>query len=289
MFLMGKKFNKLSLALVAALAANPVFAQVSSPKDRATYTNESSVTSDVVPEEITGVGIVENLGKQIDLNLLVTNEDGVEAPLSTYFTKNRPVILSPIYYNCPGLCNFHFNGVVEALKKVDWSPGDKFEVLAFSFDAKEGIDLAQKKKATYMKLYDRFSAESGFHFLTAKQPVIDQLMSEVGFKFKWNVKANEWSHASAAILISPEGKITRYLHGVEFNPKDLKLALNETSSGKIGNIIDSAILFCFSYDQHQSKYGLQVFRIVQLGGAIMVIILLLWLLPVWYKGRREKS
>lgn len=288
MFSTGKKL-RLSLAVVAVLTAGSAMAQVSSPKDRATYTNESSVNSDVVPQELTGVGIVENLGHQIDLNLIVKNEDGVEAPLSTYFTKHRPVILSPIYYNCPGLCNFHFNGVVEALKKVDWSPGDKFEVLAFSFDAKEGTDLAQKKKASYMKLYDRFGTDSGFHFLTATQPVIDKLMSQVGFKFKWNDKANEWSHASAAILVSPEGKITRYLHGVEFDPKDLKLALNETSNGKIGNILDSAILFCFKYDQHQSKYGLQVFRIVQLGGAVMVVILLLWLVPVWYNGRREKS
>jgi protein SCO1/2 len=171
---------------------------------------------------------------------------------------------------------------------LDWNPGNQFEVVVISFDPREGADLAQKKKANYMKLYGRPGTESGFHFLTADQKTIDELMSSVGFKYKWNEKAGEWSHASAVIMLTPEGKIARYLNGVEFDPKDMKLGLNETAHGKMGNIIDFAITYCFKYDQHQSKYGLQVFRVVQLMGIVTMLILAIWLLPVLYKAGREK-
>ena len=256
---------------------------------RPTYTGELKPTnSSEVPEEIKGVNIVEQLGEKIDLSLPVRNEAGETVPLSSIFNQNEAVMLSPMYYNCPGLCNFHFNGVVEALKKIDWTPGEKFEVVAFSFDAKESAELATKKKANYMKMYNRPGSENGFHFLTAEQNTIDQLMKQIGFQFKWNEKTGEWSHASAAIMISPNGTVTRYLHGVEFNPPDLKLALNETAKGKVGNVIDAIVLFCFSYDTHKSKYGLQAFRVVQLGGLATVLILSMWLLPVLFRSRREK-
>lgn len=279
-----------ALTLLNMFLALPLAsAQTTSARGTPEYTGKAPETaSNVVPEEIKGVTIEEKLGQSIDLTLPVRNESGQIVPLSTFFHNKKPVMLSPIYYNCPGLCSFHFNGVVEALKKIDWSPDDKFNVVAFSFDAKEGSELGVKKKANYMKMYGRAGTENGFHFLTADQNTIDKLMDQVGFRYKWNAAANEWSHASAAIIISPEGKISRYLHGVDFDPRDMKLALNEASKGHIGNIIDSFVLYCFKYDQHQSKYGLQVFRVVQLGGAITVLILAIWLLPVLYRAGREK-
>jgi len=278
--------------LVVLLFLIPNFSSAQATSSRVSkpaYTGElAPANSAEVPEEIKNVNIVEKLGEKIDLTLPIRNEAGQIVPLSTIFKKNEAVMLSPMYYNCPGLCNFHFNGVVEALKKIDWTPGDKFEVVAFSFDPQEGSELATKKKANYMKMYGRPGTENGFHFVTAEQSTIDQLMKQVGFQFKWNEKAQEWSHASAAIMISPDGVITRYLHGVEFSPPDLKLALNETANGKVGNIIDAIVLYCFSYDTHKSKYGLQAFRVVQLGGAVTVLILSLWLLPVLFRSRREK-
>lgn len=277
-----------SLVLTLSMAV-PVYAQSNGAQGMPKYTGKpSEKKSEEMPPELQGVGIDEKIGEKINLSLLVNNEDGNAVPLSSFFHSHKPVLLSPMYYACPGLCNFHFNGVVEALKKIDWSPSNKFEVIAFSFDAKENSELALKKKQNYMKLYDRPGTESGFHFITANQAAVDQLMQSIGFRFRWNETANEWSHASAAILISPEGKITRYLHGVEFNPGDLKLALNESSEGKVGTLLDKAILYCFKYDQHQSKYGLQVFRVMQLAGAFTVMLLVVWLLPVLYRSRREK-
>lgn len=264
-------------------------AQVMAPPGLPTYTGKQKAeNSNETPEELKGVGIKEQLGSSIDLNLQVRDESGQLRPLKSFFTSHKPIMLSPVYFNCPGLCNFHFNGVVETLQNIDWNPGEKFEVIAFSFDSKEGSELAAAKKENYMKMYNRPGTDNGFHFLTADEATVQKLMASVGFDFRWNAQANEWSHASAAIVITPDGKISRYLHGIAFDPKDMKLALNEASNGKIGNIIDSVVLFCFKYDEHKSKYGLQVFRVVQLGGALMVLILALWLTPVLVKAGREK-
>lgn len=266
-----------------------VGAQVMSPPALPAYTGKQEPTNSAeMPEELKGVGIKEHLGETIDLNLQVRDESGQLRTLGSYFHSHRPVMLSPVYFNCPGLCNYHFNGVIETLQKTDWNPGDKFEVIAFSFDSKEGPALAQAKKANYMKMYNRAGTENGFHFLSADEATIKKLTDSLGFQFRWNAKAGEWSHASAAIVITPEGKISRYLHGIAFEPQDMKLALNEASSGKIGNLIDSVALFCFKYDEHKSKYGLQVFRVVQLAGALTVLILAFWLTPVLVKAGREK-
>lgn len=281
--------NKTLAFLIVTFAMGFVQAQSTSPRGGTDYDGKAMATSsDVVPEELVGVGIDEKIGQNIDFNLQVTDDHGNKIALGSLFQSHKPILFSPMYYSCPGLCSFHFNGVIDGLKKIDWNPGEKFQVVAFSFDAKENSDLGSKKKANYMKLYGRPGTENGFHFLTADQNVIDKIMSSVGFRYKWNEKAGEWSHVSAAIMISPEGKITRYLHGIEFNPQDMKFALNETANGKIGNIVDSVLLYCFKFDQHQSRYGLQIFRVVQIGGILMMLFLTIWLLPVLLKARREK-
>lgn len=250
---------------------------------------EPAKVSSEIPEELKNVGIEEKIGQSIDLNLIVTNEKGEQVPLSTYFSGHKPVIISPVYFNCPGLCNFHLNGLVDTLKSVDWSPSKEFEVVAFSFDWKEKPDVALQKKENYLKLYGRPGTEKGWHFVTADETNVKKFTESVGFKYKWNEQAKEWAHASAAIVISPEGKISRYLHGIQFEPRDVKLGLNEAAHGKVGNIVDSAMLFCFKYDTHQSKYGLQVFKLMKLGGAVTVLALLLWLVPMMIRAKRENT
>jgi protein SCO1/2 len=242
-----------------------------------------------VPEEIKGVKITEKLGNTIDLSLMVTNEKGNKVPLSSFFHKNKPVILSPVYFNCAGLCNFHLNGLVDALKNVDWSPSKKFEIIALSFDSKENSELAAKKKESYMKSYARAGTEDGWHFVTGDEATVKKITDSVGFNYKYNEKDGQWSHASAAIMISPEGKIARYLHGIMFEPRDVKLALNEAANGKVGSFVDSAMLFCFKYDNHESKYGLQVFQLMKLAGALTVLALGLWLGKNMIKAKRENT
>lgn len=245
--------------------------------------------ANVLPEELQGVGITEKIGSQIDLNLKVTQEDGQVVALSTFFHEHKPVILSPVYFNCPGLCNFHLNGLVDALKLVDWSPSQKFEIIALSFDPSEKSDVALKKKENYMKLYGRAGTDAGWHFVTADAETIKKITEAVGFNYKWNEKAGEWSHASAAIMVSPQGQVARYLHGIMFEPRDLKLALNEAADGKLGGFVDSAMLFCFKYDRHQSKYGLQVFQLMKAGGALTALALALWLGMAMIQAKRENT
>lgn len=236
-----------------------------------------------------GIGITENLGAKLSLSLPVTDENGQTKQLAEYFHSGRPVIFSLVYYSCPGLCNFHMNGVIEALKGVDWNPGDKFEVVALSFDPKEGSALASAKKVNYVNLYERPEAgNKGLHFLTASQETIDIIAKEIGFKYRWDAASNEWAHASAAVMISPDGKITRYLHGIMFDAKDIKLALSEATQGKIGNIVDKMVWYCFMYDPKQSKYTLAAFRLVQLGGALIVLVMAALLVPQWLKSRQTK-
>ncbi len=246
-------------------------------------------SSTEMPEELKNVGVEEKLGQKIDLNSMVTNENGQKVPLANFFKAHKPVILSPVYFNCPNLCNYHLNGLTETLKNVDWSPNNQFEVVAFSFDPRENSSDAVRKKASYMKLYERPGTEDGWHFVTADEATIKKLTGEVGFKYKWLEETKEWSHASAAIVMADDGTISRYLHGIQFEPRDVKLALNEASNGKVGNIVDSVMLYCFKYDRHQSKYGLQVYRVMQLAGALTVAILAMWLIPVMIRAKRENG
>lgn len=254
------------------------------------YTGKEPLkASTEMPDELAGVKIEEKIGQYLDLTQKVTTEKGELIPLSSFFSPHKPVIFSPVYFNCPGLCNFHLNGLTETLKSVDWSPGNQFQIVAFSFDSREKSDVAAKKKENYLKVYDRAGTENGWHFVTADEPTIKTIMNQIGFSYSWNEKVGEWSHASAAIVVAPDGKISRYLHGIQFEPRDVKLALNEAADGKVGNIVDSVMLYCFKYDRHQSKYGLQVYRVMQLAGALTIAILALWLIPVMIRAKRENK
>lgn len=239
------------------------------------------------PKEFEGIGIKENLSQKLDLDMVLTNEAGEKVPLRSFYDGKHPVIISLIYFSCPGLCNFHLNGVVEGLKELEWSAGNQYQILAISFDSKETHDVAGKKKASYVKLYDRPGTEKGFHFLTADEATVQKITQQIGFSFKWNAEANEWAHASAAVFTTPAGVISRYLHGIMFEPKNLKLAINEAAEGKIGTVIDQLMWYCFRYDPKASKYTLAAFRLVQIGGTIFVILLALFLIPFWIRSRKQ--
>jgi protein SCO1/2 len=219
------------------------------------------------------------------------DESGKEVTLGSYFDGKHPVIISPVYFACPGLCNFHLNGLTDALKLMDkqWTVGDRYKILSISFDSKETPELATHKKETYMKLYGREGAEKGWHFLTGNEAEVRALTGALGFKFKWDETQKEWAHASAAVVISPDGTVSRYLPGIMFNPQDIKLALNEATEGKIGTFVESLVLYCFKYDPHQSKYTLAAVNIMKLGGAVMVLVMVLWLLPLYIRSRRAKK
>lgn len=277
------------LLLAALLGGAPAaFAQRSAPIP-AFDGQEAPKVADERPEQLRDVGIDEQLGAQLDLSIPFKDETGAERTLGSFFDGKTPVIISPVYFSCPGLCNFHLNGLTEALKEMEWSVGTKFRILAISFDSSETPELAAQKKETYMKLYDRPGTEGGWHFLTGSEDSVKRLTQAIGFKYQWSEKDEEWSHASAAIVTSPTGTLTRYLPGIMFEPKDVRLAVLEAGEGKVGTFVDQLVLYCFQYNPHQSRYTIYAFNLVKIGGAITMLLLAIWLIPFWWRHRRSRD
>lgn len=272
--------NRIGGVLAALLFSVQSFANLSAPKEAGLVASETA-------RELKDVTIEEHLGSELDLNLEFRDESGQPVRLQRYFDGKTPVALSLVYFGCPGLCSFHLNGVVDSLKTVDWSIGREFKYLVISFDSREDAVLATAKKQTYLKLYKRDGAEDGWHFLTGSKESIEKLTAQVGFKYQWKEETQEWAHASALTLLTPDGTISRYLHGIMFDPKSFKLALMESTEGKVGNFVDKMIWYCFHYDPKQSKYTIMASRVMQIGGVLIIVILGLVLVPFWMRAKKE--
>lgn len=239
-----------------------------------------------VPKELEDVRITERLGESIDLNLEFVNEEGEKNPLKTYFDGKRPVLLTLVYYGCPNLCGLHLNGLATAFKKMDWTLGDEFDTIAVSIDPKEKPILAKMKKENYLKFYDRPSSKNGWHFLTGDESQIQKLAGQVGFGYKWDRATKQWVHQAAAYVLTPEGKISRYLYGIDFASKTVRLSLVEASDHKVGNIVDRIVLFCLHYDPAKGTYSLYALNLVRLMAALMVLILVFALIRY---SRQQKA
>lgn len=240
------------------------------------------------PDALEGVGITENLGGQIPLELVFRDENGAEVTLGDYVTGERPTIFMLVYYTCPMLCNLVMNGFVDALGSVPFTPGDEFEVVTVSIDPTETPTLARLKKQNYIRDYGKPQAAAGWHFLTGKEDQIRKLADAIGFGYKYDESRGEYAHSAAIYVTTPQGVLSRYLYGVLYQPKDIRFALLEASEGKIGGTIDRVLLFCYHYDASSGTYAPAAFRLMQVGGTLTVIILGTMLLVFWRKERRRK-
>jgi protein SCO1/2 len=272
------------ISLIISLQLYAIAARAYTPNE-----GREKVAADEMPPEFKDVGIEEQLGSDLNLSLPFKDESGNDVVLGDYFKSGKPVVISLVYFSCPGLCNFHLNGFVDTLKTLDWEVGKEFEYVVISFDSSEKPDVAAPKKENYVKSYGRPGSAKGWHFLTGSEEVVKEITSAVGFKYKWVEASKEWSHSSAAIIATPEGKLSRYLYGIQFTKQDVKLALNEAASGKIGGIVDRLILYCFQFDPSQNKYTLYAFNVMKAGAGLTLVFLSFWLVPVWFRQRKEKS
>ncbi|WP_437224123.1 SCO family protein [Planctomicrobium sp. SH661] len=222
------------------------------------------------------IGFDQNLGEIVPQDLKFTDEDGNEVPLSSYFG-GKPVILMPVYYKCPMLCGLELNGLVRCLRALDMTIDMKaekdFEIVTFSIDPKETSELASRKRKQYLAQYDSPGSEDGWHFLTGDQESIDALCRTIGFRTKYDEITGQYAHASGIVVCTPDGMVSRYLYGVEFAPKDLRLAVVESSQGKVGSFAEHVMLFCFKYDPREGKYGVAVLNLLRASGVITVLIL----------------
>jgi protein SCO1/2 len=250
-------------ALAIALLAHPatVAAQFTDPNQGI----------GVRPELLKEVGVDQKLNDEIPLNLAFRDEHGRPVELAQFFG-SKPVILTLVYYNCPMLCTQVLNGLDRSLEVLPLEIGKDFNVVTVSIDPTDRPVVAEAKQAMYAGMYRRPGAQYGWHFLTGDEPQIKQLADSVGFRYAYDPDSKQYAHASAIMLLTPAGKISRYFYGVSYPERDLRLGLVEASQGKIGSPVDAVLLFCYHYDPHTGKYGLLISRVLQLGGILTVLV-----------------
>lgn len=230
----------------------------------------SSMPQGGTPDILKEVGVEQRLGEQVPLDLSFRDEAGRTVQLSEYFKKGRPVVLTLVYYECPMLCNQILNGLVGTLDGVSFTPGKEFEIVTVSFDPRETPELAARKKDTYLRRYRRGGAEAGWHFLTGDREQIDRLARAVGFGFVWDERSEQFAHSSAIMVATPEGRLSHYFYGIDYDPRALRLSLVEASAGRVGSPVDKLVLYCYHYDPTTGRYGPVIMNILRLAGVLTV-------------------
>lgn len=229
-----------------------------------------SPSPSVRPPGLKNVGIQQNLNQEIPADLAFTDDLGRSVHLGDYFGK-RPLILNLVYYNCPMLCGEVLSGLEHSLSMMQFDVGKEFDVITVSFDPSETPEMAAKKKSEFLRRYKRAGAEQGWHFLVGKQDAIDALTKAAGFQYQYDAKTKQFAHATAILILTPEGRIAQYYYGVEYPPKDLRLGLVEAGKGKIGNLVDQLLLYCYHYDPEQGKYSATILRVLRLAGVATML------------------
>lgn len=236
------------------------------------------------PPRLQNVGIEQHLDAQVPPDLIFRDEAGKTVKLGDYFGR-KPLILNLVYYNCTMLCGESLAGLASAMRLVKFDVGNEFDVVTVSFDPRETPEMAAAKKIDYVKRYGRPSATAGWHFLTGPAESINALTKTVGFQYQYDEKSQQYAHATAIMVLTPQGRISRYFYGVDFPPKDLRMGLVEASQGKIGNAVDAVLLYCYHYDPEAGKYGAIVGNILRLAAGATVLFLGGMLLILWRLDR----
>jgi len=224
----------------------------------------------ITPPQLRGVGIDQRLNNPVPLDLKFRDETGQTVILGSYFGK-KPVILSLVYYSCPMLCTMAENGLLNALRDVKFNIGEQYQVVTVSIDPTETPEMAMGKKAVYTGLYGRPGAKRGWHFLVGDEPSIRTLAQAVGFHYNYIPETKQFAHATGIIVLTPQGRVSRYFYGILYLPRDIRLALVEASQEKIGNPVDAILLYCCEYDPAAGKYSLVVSRILRIAGVITLL------------------
>ena len=231
-----------------------------------------SPPASVRPPYLENVGIEQRLDAQVPPDLAFTDDAGKPVKLGDYFGK-KPLILNLVYYKCPMLCGEALAGLSGAMKMIKFDVGNEYEVVTVSFNPKETTADAAAKKAEFIKRYGRPGAGTGWHFLTGSSDSINALTKAVGFQYQYDAARNQYAHATAIMVLTPQGHISRYFYGVDFPPKDLRMGLVEASHEKIGNAVDQVLLYCYHYDPATGKYGAVVSNMLKLGGGLTIVLL----------------
>jgi protein SCO1/2 len=285
----GSFANSIAVAtLLLMLAAAPMFAAVPQiPRGPIMGGGIMSPPANQRPPGLEFVGIEQHLNAEVPADLEFRDELGNPVKLADYFGHGRPVILNLGYYQCPMLCSELLQGLVGSMKALTFNLGKDFDVLTVSFDPRETTEMAAAKKRDMIKRYGRVNSDQGWHFLTGKPDAINALTKSVGFQYQFDPKTEQYAHATAIVMLTPDRHISGYFYGVEFSPKDLRLGLVQASQNKIGNIGDQVLLYCYHYDPRTGKYGAVISNILKLAGLGTILILGTFMFVMFRSDRRS--
>ena len=239
------------------------------------------------PEVLREVGFDQNLDQALPLDTEFVDERGRKVRIGDYFGKGRPVVIAFVYYGCPMLCLQSLSSLASTLGVLAENPGDDFEVVSVSIDPRETPEIALAKKAHYVERSGKPSIADGWHYLTGAEPQIRRLTAAAGFRYVWDEATQQYAHPAGIVVATPAGKVSRYLFGIDYGPRDLRLAVLDASEEKIGSPLKRALLYCYHYDLATGRYSLAIMRLVRLG-AIATVLSLGTLIVVWTRRERRQ-
>jgi protein SCO1/2 len=231
------------------------------------------------------IGIDQKLNNQVPMDVPFLDETGVTVTLAKFAKQNRPIILAPVYYECPSVCTLTLNAITKTVNVLQLQTGRDYEVAVLSIAPNETPELAARKKLSYMNELKSPDAPGSWHFLTGNEENIRAVTESVGFRYFWDEKTQTYAHAAGIIILTPEGRVSRYLFGTNYTPLDLRLALTEASSGRIGGLAEQVLLLCFQYDPAMGRYSTAVLNLVRIGGLFTLVIVGAF---IYLSVRREK-
>lgn len=278
--------GSIAVALLMLVATAPVaLAQIGAPPPGG-YPQAPGIPSSTLPTALREIGFDQNLDQALPLDAVFRDEQGRTVRLGEYFGV-RPVVLSFVYYDCPMLCTQVLTAMASSLGVLSLEPAKDFEIVTISIDPREQPALAAEKKAVYLERYKRAGADAGWHFLTGEEPEIKRVAAAAGFRYAWDDDLKQFAHPTGVIVVTPEGRLARYLFGVEYGPRDLRFALIDASSGKIGSRVDSLLLYCYHYDPETGRYGFVIMRILRLAGVATVLAIAAFILIMRRKEQQR--
>jgi protein SCO1/2 len=262
--------------LIAIATPAVVSAQPRYPESYLRYAGDPQKrgeAADRTPAQLKQVSFKQRLGEQLPLDARFMDESGASVALGDYFKTGRPVVLAFVYYRCPMLCTQVMNGISSALTAMPFAPGTDFDVVLVSFDPRDTPADAAEKKRSHLQYWSKEATAGGWHFLTGDEATIRRVTSAAGFTYQWDERLQQFAHVSGVLVTTPGGRLSRYFYGIEYSPKELRLALVDSGEGRVGSVIDELLLYCFHYDPEAGRYGAVVMNLIRLGGVVTLAVM----------------
>jgi protein SCO1/2 len=286
-----RRFTVQAVAVVVCASAfvavvRPGHAEAQTPNFLSGFNNDAKgALASESPAILKEVSFKQRLNEPLPLDATFADETGHTVRLGEYFGGQKPVVLAFVYYQCPMLCTQVMNGISSSLRALPFEAGKDFDVVLVSFDPRDTPAAAAEKKRTHLDYWAAQSTAKGWHLLTGDEATIQRVTAAAGFNYQWDDLTNQFAHVSGVLVVTPEGRLSRYFYGVEYSPKELRLALVESGQGHIGSVIDELLLYCYHYDPASGRYGVIVMNLIRAGGVLTVA----FILGVMFLTRRRDS